>query len=81
MGEQYPIQWRRPITDLTELAKLRWINHWSVSRLAAHFDRSPETITMYMCRLRGGKLKELILTPEERIEIMKIIYDPFHGIG
>lgn len=62
-GVEYGIQWKRPKINLVELAKLRWIEKWSVSRLGKHFERSPETIQMHICQLRAGGLGKLDLEP------------------
>ena len=48
----YSIVWRRPDLDLAELARLRWIQQWSVARLAAHFGRRPDTIQGHLCKMR-----------------------------
>ena len=65
----YPIQWRRPNIDLTELARLRWIKRWSVARLGQHFNRSPETIQMHICRFRAKGLEGLNLKAKELLKV------------
>ena len=62
----YPIAWKRPDLDLMELAKYRWIQKWSVPRLAAHFERSPNTLQAHLCRMKKtGKWRSFDLTKEE----------------
>jgi hypothetical protein len=34
---EHPFQWVRPEIDLTELAKLRFIEGWAITRLCRHF--------------------------------------------
>ncbi len=36
----YKIAWERIYLDLTELARLRWIENWKVENLARHFEVS-----------------------------------------
>ncbi len=79
IGDEYPIQWRRPNLDLTELAKIRWIKRWSVSKLAIHFDRSPETVQMHLCHLRAGKIHKLNFSSAERGTIVEAMRSHFKG--
>ncbi len=39
------------------------IERWSVPRLGRHFDQSPETIQMHICKLRAGGIETLDLEP------------------
>jgi hypothetical protein len=79
--EEYPIQWKRQPVDLTKLAKLRWIEKWSVARLAQYFDRSPETIQMHICRQRKPQgLHKLALNDSELAEIQKNQKKLFKGV-
>ena len=48
----YSIAWKWPDLDLRELAKLRWIQQWSVARLAALFGRRPDMIQGHLCKMR-----------------------------
>ena len=36
----YKIAWERIYLDLTELARLRWIENWKIEKLAVHFEVS-----------------------------------------
>lgn len=38
--------------DLTELAKRRWIDKWSIERLADHFGYGPTRIKLFLKRIR-----------------------------
>jgi hypothetical protein len=62
-------QWKRPEINLAELVTLRWLKDWSIPRLAAHFNRSPETIQMHCCQMRAGKIDRLPLDRQVREEI------------
>lgn len=48
----YEIQWRKQEIDLTELAKRRWIDKWSIERLADHFGFGTTRIKVYLNRIR-----------------------------
>ena len=67
--------------DLMELAKLRWIQKWSVARLASHFGRRPDTIQGHLCRLRkSGKWQKMDFKGSELIAIKISIDKVFRGI-
>ena len=40
----YKLSWEREYLDLKELARLRWIEHWKIERLADYFAASPTAI-------------------------------------
>jgi hypothetical protein len=40
----YKLAWEREYLDLTELARLRWVEEWKVSRLADYFEVSQTAI-------------------------------------
>ena len=50
----YEVLWKKQEIDLTVLAKLRWIDKWSIERLAKHFDLGTTAIK---CRLKALKSK------------------------
>lgn len=37
VSQAYKLAWERECLDLTELARLRWVEGWKVSRLAEYF--------------------------------------------
>ena len=37
ISKAYKATWERIYLDLTELARLRWIENWKIEKLAAHF--------------------------------------------
>lgn len=57
MDKAYPIQWRDPRLNLTELAKLRWIEGMDTNSLAKHFKTSPYTIKNHI-----GTFDDLIIS-------------------
>ena len=76
----YSVQWKRPEINLMELAKLRWKERWSVSRLGIHFDRSPETIQMHICKLRAGGLEKLEFELGTYRELKNAMRQVFRGV-
>ena len=40
ISKTYRATWERIYLDLTELARLRWIENWKIEKLAAHFEVS-----------------------------------------
>ena len=65
--------------DLAELAKKRWIEKWSVSKMANHFERSPETIQMHVCKLRKGKVDSLGICAADMAQIRLALFESFQG--
>ncbi len=79
---KYQIQWERLKVDLTELAKKRYFDRWSVAKLAIHFDRSPETIQMYLCRMKKHEvLKKLNLSYSEKLALKPLLHEVFQGVA
>lgn len=58
----YPIQWHESIVDLTELAKLRYLEGWSREQLARHYGR---TLNEFMRAL----MREVFDNPVNRLFI------------
>lgn len=52
MDKTYPIQWRDPRLNLTELAKLRCIEGMDTNSLTKHFKKSPYAIKNYYRNIR-----------------------------
>ncbi len=46
------VAWRKDRVDLTELAKLRWVDKWTIERLAKHFGLGTTSIKMNLRQLR-----------------------------
>ena len=76
---RYQIQWERSKLDLAELARKRWIEKWSVLKMAKHFKRSPETIQMHICHLRKGKIEKVGLASTEKRRLETRLFDVFRG--
>ena len=78
--EDYKIQWRQANTNLSELARLRWIQKLSVAHIAEILDRSPETIQMYICRMRKPEvLAKVNLSTSELSLVKQQINSVFQG--
>jgi hypothetical protein len=56
-AKTYPIQWRDPRVNLSELAKLRWIEGWDRKQLAAHFGRTEVAVQNYFQEIRRKDFK------------------------
>ena len=66
--------------NLTELAKKRYFEKWSVLRLAVHFQRSLETVQMHLCRMRKpGGLRKLSLSASELEALRPRFKEVFKG--
>ena len=61
----YPIQWRDPRVNLSELAKLRWIEGWDRKKLATHYGRTEMAVQNYFQEIRRKGFKLPGLTEEE----------------
>ncbi|MEZ4815743.1 MAG: hypothetical protein R3A80_11130 [Bdellovibrionota bacterium] len=46
------VVWRKDKVDLTELAKLRWVDKWTIERLASHFGLGTTSIKMNLRLLK-----------------------------
>ncbi len=79
---KYQIQWERLKVDLTELAKKRYFDRWSVAKLSIYFDRSPETIQMYLCRMKKDEVfKTLNLSHSEKLALRPLLHEVFQGVA
>ncbi|MFN8371241.1 MAG: hypothetical protein U0T83_11545, partial [Bacteriovoracaceae bacterium] len=56
IGIEYPIQWSESRVNLSELAKLRWIDGWSTEKLAKHYNRTHIAIKNYYSLIRRRRL-------------------------
>ena len=70
-AEEYPIQWREPRADLSELARLRWIKGMSVKELARAFGRTEYAMENYIQNLRRKAFEVPGLAPAERRLILR----------
>ena len=52
ISKTYKAAWERIYLDLTELARLRWIENWKIEKLAVHFEVSRTAVSE---RLRAIK--------------------------
>lgn len=79
VARMYEIQWRKKTLDLAELAKLRWVEMWSIGRIAEALDRSPNTIDWALQALKKGGLQKLSFDNETRLRIESNRKKCFHG--
>jgi hypothetical protein len=54
VSQTYKLTWEREYLDLTELARLRWVEGWKINKLSEHFKVSSTAIKE---RLRSCKNK------------------------
>jgi hypothetical protein len=64
-AKTYPIQWRDPRVNLSELAKLRWIEGWDRKKLAAYFGRTEVAVQNYFQEIRRKGFRLSGLTESE----------------
>jgi len=69
LGETHPIQWSESKVDLTELAKLRWIEGQSCGVLGERYGKSVVAIRNYCQAIRKKDFDLPGLTKEERKQI------------
>ncbi len=62
----YLVQWKGAKTDLTKLAKLRWIENWEIPDLCSEFKQGRTAIYRCLRTLRNSGLSQLNLTVEEQ---------------
>jgi len=68
---EYPIQWREPSLNLTELARLRWINRISIKELARRFGKSKSSIDYHLGMIKKKNFHLVGLTETERDGIIR----------
>jgi bacterioferritin (cytochrome b1) len=69
IGKVYPIQWRESRVNLTELAKLRYLDGWSRQRLAQHFNKNLNSITNHCQSMKRKNFNLEGLTDIEKEKI------------
>jgi len=75
------IQWEWPKVDSTELAKKRFIESWSLTKLAEHFELSTVSIQKRLAKMRkSGDLSKLDLNKVEQGLIKKRLDEFFKGV-
>lgn len=62
----YLVQWKGAKTDLTKLAKLRWIKNLTIPELCSEFNQGRTAIYRCLRTLRNSGLSQLNLTREEQ---------------
>ncbi|PIR21863.1 MAG: hypothetical protein COV44_10955 [Deltaproteobacteria bacterium CG11_big_fil_rev_8_21_14_0_20_45_16] len=75
----YEIQRRKERLDLAELAILRWVEMWSIPKIAKKLERSTNTIDWGLQKLKKGELDRLNLDRETKSKIKEVWWTSFHG--
>jgi hypothetical protein len=53
--KNYSIEWRRPVLDIAELVRKRYLEKWKVKELSRHFGRTEDAIkTCYQHQRQSG---------------------------
>ena len=61
IDQTYSIQWQESRVDLSELARLRWIEGWKRKELALNYGRSEMAIRNYFQNIKNKKLGDFDL--------------------
>jgi len=82
VSERYKTQWdHRPKVDSTELAKKRFIESWSIPRLAEHFGLSTVSVQKRLAKMRkSGDISKLDLNKLEQGLVKKRLGEFFKGV-
>ncbi len=75
----YEVQWRKNKLGLVELAKLRWVEMWSLDRIAIEMNRSRNTIDWGLQKLKKGQLDDLSLLQRTKAKIKSVWRTAFNG--
>jgi hypothetical protein len=54
ISRDYAAIWKKDAIDLTELAHKRWIEKWTMDRIAAHFGCGRTAVVRHIGRLRAN---------------------------
>lgn len=57
VSQAYDLAWEREFLDLTELARLRWVEGWKIARLADYFEISGSAVKKRLNAVKGNPLK------------------------
>ena len=57
----YKQTWERGYLDLTELARLRWVDGWKIERLADYFDSSATAIKERLRSIKKNPMRAGVL--------------------
>ena len=76
----YEIQWRRQDIDLTELAKRRWIEKWSIEKLAEHFKCGPTFVKKSLRKIKANPDLAKAKMGYRRKRPWSLAKRPFRGI-
>ena len=57
VSQAYGHAWERECLDLTELARLRWVEGWKIGRLAEYFEISGSAVKKRLNAVKDNPLK------------------------
>lgn len=63
----YKLAWEREYLDLTELARLRWVEGWKIERLARYFEVSRTAIKERLRAIKKNPGRVGISIPKKQI--------------
>lgn len=59
ISQTYKANWEREYLDLSELARLRWVEGWKVSRLADYFEVSRTAVKERLRAIKSNSKRAL----------------------
>ncbi len=57
VSQGYGLAWERECLDLTELARLRWVEGWKIGRLAEYFEISGSAVKKRLEAVKDDPIK------------------------
>ena len=63
ISHSYKLTWERDYLDLTELARLRWVDGWKIERLADYFDSSSTAIKERLRSIKKNPARAGVVIP------------------
>ena len=67
VSQAYKLAWEREYLDLSELARLRWVEGWKVSRLADYFEVSTTAVKERLRAIKSNPSRVGIRIPKKQI--------------
>lgn len=67
ISQGYKLAWEREYLDLTELARLRWVEGWRIMRLADHFEVSRTAVKERLRAIKKNPKRTGVVIPDRII--------------
>ncbi|MGZ3805934.1 MAG: hypothetical protein ACXVB4_17085 [Pseudobdellovibrionaceae bacterium] len=67
ISQTYKLAWEREYLDLTELARLRWVEGWKIMRLADYFEISLTTVKERLRTIKKNPKRAGVIIPDKII--------------